>query len=119
MRRDILTCEVMISSHVKTSMISVISSLSVKLYLNSMVYHRNIFGSLSKVFGNLRKSSDIFENFLKFSEDVWECLGMRDRCVRSGTELAREIKLTDWSMTGNRSNRSSGVQTLRDICTRL
>ena len=45
--------------------------------------------------------------------------GMRDRCMRSGTELAREIKLTDWSMTGNRSNRSSGVQTLRDICTRL
>ena len=24
--------------------------------------------------------------------------GMRDRSMRSGTELAREIKLTDWSM---------------------
>ena len=60
----------MISSHVKISMISVISSLSLKLYLNSLVYHRNIFRSSSKVFGNLRKSSDIFQSFRKFSENV-------------------------------------------------
>ena len=45
--------------------------------------------------------------------------GMRDRSMRSGTELAREIKLTDWSMAGNLSNRSSGVQIPRNICTRL
>ena len=45
--------------------------------------------------------------------------GMRDRSMRSGTELAREIKLTDWSMAGNLSNRSSGVQIPCDICTRL
>ena len=45
--------------------------------------------------------------------------GMRDRSMRSGTDLAREIKLSDWSMTGNLSNRSSWVQILRDICTRL
>ena len=45
--------------------------------------------------------------------------GMRDRSMRIGTELAREIKLTDWSMAGNLSNRSSGVQIPRDICTRL
>ena len=44
---------------------------------------------------------------------------MRDRSMRSGTELAREIKLTDWSTAGNLSNRSSGVQIPRDICTRL
>ena len=44
---------------------------------------------------------------------------MRDRSMRSGTELAQEIKLTDWSMAGNLSNRSSGVQIPRDICTRL
>ena len=31
--------------------------------------------------------------------------GMRDRRMRGGTELAREIKLTDWSMAGNLSNR--------------
>ena len=45
--------------------------------------------------------------------------GMRDRSMRSGTELAREFKLTDWSMAGNLSNRPSGVQIPRDICTRL
>ena len=44
---------------------------------------------------------------------------MRDRSMRSGTELAREIKLTDWSMAGNLSNRFSEVQIPRDICTRL
>ena len=46
-------------------------------------------------------------------------LGMHDRSMQSGTELAWEIKRTDWSMAGNLSNRSSGVQILRDICTRL
>jgi len=44
---------------------------------------------------------------------------MRDRGMRSGTELAREIQLTDWSTAGNLSNRSSGVQIPRDICTRF
>ena len=34
-------------------------------------------------------------------------------------ELAREIKLIDCSMAGTLSNRSSGVQILGDICTRL
>ena len=43
-------------------MISVTSGLSLKLYLNSLVYHRNIFGSSSKVFGNLRTSLEIFGN---------------------------------------------------------
>ena len=48
------------------------------------------------------------------------CLqGMPERSMRSGTELAREIQLTDWSTTGNLSNRSSGVQIPRDICTRF
>ena len=41
-------------SHVSLSMIWLISILSLKLYLNSLVYHRNIFGSSSKVFGNCR-----------------------------------------------------------------
>ena len=61
-----------IISHMSLSMISLISSLSLKLYLNSLVHHRNIFGSSSKVSSNLRKSSDIFGNFWKFSENVWE-----------------------------------------------
>ena len=65
--------------HVKISIISLTSGLSLKLYLNSLVYHRNIFGSSSKVLGNLRKSSDIFGNFRKFSENVRECSsGLRD-----------------------------------------
>ena len=89
-RYDIFTCEDIIyiiyhvkiscediiyttSSHVKISMISVISRLSLKLYLNSLVYHRNIFGSPSKVFGNLRISSGIFGNSPKMFENV--CLG--------------------------------------------
>ena len=34
------------------------------------MYHRNNFGSSSKVFGNLRKSSVIFRNFRKFTKNV-------------------------------------------------
>ena len=45
--------------------------------------------------------------------------GIRDRSMSSGMELSREIKVTDWSMTENLSNRASGVQTPSDICTRL
>ena len=43
-----------------------------------------------------------------------------EQSIQSGTELAREIQRTDWSMAGNLSYRSSGsVQIPRDICTRL
>ena len=45
--------------------------------------------------------------------------GMRDRSMRSGIKLAREIQLTDWSTAQNLSNRSAGVQISRDICTRF
>ena len=34
------------------------------------MYHRNIFGSSSKVFSTLRKSLDIFGNFRKFWENI-------------------------------------------------
>jgi len=44
---------------------------------------------------------------------------MRDRSMRSGTELARKIQRTDWSTARNLSKRFSGVQIPRDICTRL
>ena len=70
-------------------MISKLSSLSPKLYLNSLVYHWNIFRSSSKVFGNLldifgnREFSDnvqdirlafgtILENLRKSSESGWK-----------------------------------------------
>ena len=46
-------------------------------------------------------------------------VGMCGRSMRSGTKLAREIQLTDWSTARNLSNRSSGVQIPRDICTRF
>ena len=39
--------------------------------------------------------------------------------MQSGMEMAREIQLTDWSMAGNLSNLSPGVQIPCDICTRL
>ena len=57
------------------------------------MYHRNIFGSSSKVLGNLRKSSDIFGNFRKFSENVRErSSGLRDnlRNLRKSSEGGRK-----------------------------
>ena len=45
--------------------------------------------------------------------------GMHDRSMQSGTKLAPEVHLTDWSTAGNLSNRSAGVQIPRDICTRF
>ena len=51
-------------------MLSLISSLSLKLYLNSLVYDQRIFESSSKVFGNPRQSSGIFSNLGKTSENV-------------------------------------------------
>ena len=44
--------------------------LSPKLYLNSLVYHRNIFASSSKVFGNHPKSSPFFGNSPKMFRNV-------------------------------------------------
>ena len=48
---------------------------------------------------------------------------MRDRSMRSGTELAQDIQLTDWSRARehvkNLCNQFSGVQISCDICTRL
>ena len=43
--------------------------------------------------------------------------GKRDRSMRSGTELARELQLIDWSTEGNLSNRCSGVKIPCDVCT--
>ena len=48
---------------------------------------------------------------------------MRGRSMRSGTELAQDIQLTDWSRARehvkNLSNQFSGVQISCDICTRF
>ena len=68
-----------IISHVSLSMISLISSLSLKLYINSLVYHRNIIGSSSEVFGNLRAYSEILGKcsgaFVRPSEQLWKIFG--------------------------------------------
>ena len=57
-------------------MSSLIPSFSLKLHLNSLVYDRNIFESSSKVFSNLRKSSEFFgkcsEKFVWPSEQFWK-----------------------------------------------
>jgi len=60
-------------------------------------------------------------NFISVRENFADVYlrAMRDRSMRSGTELTREIQLTDWSTAGNLSNRSFGVQIPRDICTRF
>ena len=66
----------MISSHAKISMIPLLSSLSLKLYLNSLVYHRNIFSFSSKVFGNLWKSLEILGKCTSYLSNRSEgCLG--------------------------------------------
>ena len=71
-------------------MISLISSLSLKLYLNSLVYHRNIFGSSSKVFGNLRKSSSIFGNSRKMFGSVRPAFGTILKFLRKSSEGGRK-----------------------------
>ena len=82
-------------------MISLISSLSLKLYLNSLVYHRNIFGSSSKVFVNLRKSLGIFGNFRKFLENVRE----RSSCLWNNFEISSEI-FGRWSEIFGKSSKT-------------
>ena len=67
-------------------MISLISSLSLKLYLNSLVYHRNIFGSSSKVFSNLRKSSEIFGNSRETFGSVRPAFGTILKFLRKSSE---------------------------------
>ena len=80
----------MISSHVKISMISLILSFSPKLYLNSLVYHRNIFGSSSIVFGNLRTSSGIFGNSRKMFGNVRLAFGTILENFRKSSESGRK-----------------------------
>ena len=36
---------------------------------------------------------------------IFSLQGVRDRSIRSGKEMAREIQLTDWSTAGNLSKR--------------
>ena len=104
-RYGILTCEEdMISSHVKISMISLISSLSYKLYLNSLVYHRKNFGSSSNVFGNLRKSSEILRN-------SWKMFGNIRLAFKSVLENFRKS-----SESGRKSSENHQKRRLQYVC---
>ena len=82
----------MISSNVKISMISLnqISSLSHKLYLYLLVYHQNIFGSSSKVFGNLERSLEIFGKFRKMFGNVCRAFGTILENLRKSSESGRK-----------------------------
>ena len=61
--------------------VSVVSfnDLSLTLYLNLLVYHRNTFGSSSEVFGNLRTFSEILgkcsQTFVWYSEQFCKIFG--------------------------------------------
>ena len=83
-----------ISSHVKISMISLLSSLSLKLYLNLLVYLGNIFRSCSKISGNLRKSSNIFENSRKMFGNVCLAFGTILENLRKSSESGRKSSET-------------------------
>ena len=47
--------------------------------------------------------------------DIYLVQGMRDRSMRSGTELAREIKLSDWSVAGSLSKYSAKCSWIGNI----
>ena len=61
--------------------------LSLKLYLNSLVYHRHIFGSSSKVFGNLRTSSEIFGKFSERSSGLRNNFGKSSEIFGRWSEI--------------------------------
>ena len=96
----------MISSRVNLSMISLTSSLSLKLYLNSLVYHRNIFGSSSKVFGhlrNLRTSSEMLEKcsgtFARLLEQFWKIFENLRKVVGNLRKIIKNAIITMFLLT--------------------
>ena len=72
-------------------MLSLISSLSLKLYLNSLVYDQNIFGSSSKVFSNLRKFS---KNVRQRSCDLWTNFGESSEIFGKWSEIFGKSSIT-------------------------
>ena len=82
------------------------------------MYHRNIFGSSSKVFGNLRKSSDIFGNFRKFKENVRErSSGLRNNFEKSSEIFGNLRKIVKYAVISKLSlyNKQNNTWTLRDM----
>ena len=70
------------------------------------MYYRNIFGSSSKSFVNLRKSSDIFGNFQKFTENVRErSPGLRNNFGKSSEIFGKSSKTpSSVSLYNNQNN---------------
>ena len=87
-RYDILTCE-------DIDYFTAIKFVS-KLYLNSLVYHRNIFRSSSKVFGNLWKFS---ENVRERSSGLWNNFGKSSEIFRKWSEIFGESSKKPSSLT--------------------
>ena len=90
-----------ISSHVKISMISLISSLSYIFVLKFVGVSSKHLRSSSKVFGNLRQSMETFGIFRKFSENVLEhSCGLRNN-FRKSSEISGK-----WSKIFEKSSKT-------------
>ena len=113
-----------ISSLVKISMISLISSLSLKLFLNSLVYDRNIFTPSLKVFGNLQKFQKMFGNvhlaFKTILENLWKSLksgwksleNHQKRCHQYAYVIKRTLHVSSkiWILCSSGKNKISLVR---------
>ena len=76
--------------------------LSLKVYLNSLVYHRNIFGSSSKVFGHLRKFSG---NVRKRSSGLRKNFGKSSKIFGRWSEIfGKSSKTTSSACLYNKKN---------------
>ena len=71
-------------------MTSVISSLSLKLYLNLLVYLRNIFGSSSEILGKCSGT------FVWPSEQFWKIFGNLRKVVGNLRKLIKKVIITDF-----------------------
>ena len=101
-------------------MISLISSLSPNLYFNSLVYDRNIFGSTSKVFGNLQKSSGIFGNFWENIQqrlcDLWTSFAESSEIFGKWSEIFGKLSKTPSSVClYNKKNITRDRHELKDM----
>jgi len=95
-----------------------ISASSRTKLMHTRQSHKNRFLTIRHYFNaSVGTPQIVLSERENFADIKWR--GMRDRSMRSETEMARKIQLTDWSTAGNLSNRSSGVQIPRDICTRF
>ena len=90
---------------------SMTSGLSLILYLNSLVYHRNIFRSSSEVFGNLQKSSDMFGNFRKMFRNVRLVFRTILENLRKSSEGGRK------SSENHQKRRHQRVYIIKKYCT--